>query len=137
MRDTLEPHDWLRTQIPRTATSREVRVIGSMGAYLLAEDGISAVLERLASEQTRIVSLTVTETGYRYRASTGDLDVLDPEVRHDLADPTHRSRSLAPWLRHYVAAGSRESSPSPCCHATSSRVTRRCCGASYSDTVGS
>ena len=41
----------------------------------------------IASAETRIVSLTVTENGYTYRPSTGRLDLSDPGVQHDLANP--------------------------------------------------
>jgi fructuronate reductase len=87
MKEALQPQDHLYTVVARSARHREVRVIGSLVDYLLAEEGREQVLERLALEQTRIVSLTITENGYRYRPATGELDGEDPEVRHDLADP--------------------------------------------------
>jgi fructuronate reductase len=45
------------------------------------------VLREVASAQTRIISLTVTENGYTYLPSTGRLDMTDPDVQHDLAHP--------------------------------------------------
>jgi mannitol 2-dehydrogenase len=45
--------------------SREARVIGSIVDYLFAPDDPEAVVERLASPETRIVSLTISEGGYQ------------------------------------------------------------------------
>jgi len=87
MRDALAPQDWLYTVVARSAQEREVRVIGSLVGYLLAHEDREAVVSRLADGQTCIVSLTVTENGYRYRPATGELDAEDPEVRHDLHAP--------------------------------------------------
>lgn len=52
--------------------------------YLFAPDDPQAVLEHLASPQTRIVSLTVTEGGYHVHQVTGELDRSDPTRQADL-----------------------------------------------------
>ena len=49
----------------------EPRVIGSIVDYLFAPDDPEAVIERLAAETTRIVSLTVTEGGYSFTGQRG------------------------------------------------------------------
>ncbi|MEN8707738.1 MAG: mannitol dehydrogenase family protein [Nocardioides marinisabuli] len=45
--------------------SREARVVGSIVDYLFAPDDPAQVVERLASPETRIVSLTISEGGYQ------------------------------------------------------------------------
>ena len=76
MRDALDAQDGLYTLVVKAPDgSLEARVIGSIKEYLFAPDDPGAVIEKMASEQVRIVSLTVTEGGY-------NLDV--PDVQHDL-----------------------------------------------------
>jgi mannitol 2-dehydrogenase len=80
--------------------------------YLFAPDDPEAVVERMASERTRIVSLTVTEGGYHVHPVTGEFDDRDPRIQADLAPgatPTttfglitealvrRRDRGLAPF----------------------------------------
>ena len=67
--------------------SREARVIGSIVDYLFAPDDPEAVVERMASPEVRIVSLTVTEGGYNFDQVTGEFQADNPGVQHDLANP--------------------------------------------------
>jgi mannitol 2-dehydrogenase len=62
----------------------EPRVIGAITEYLFAPDDPEAVIEKLAAEATRIVSLTVTEGGYNLHNVTGEFDAANPDVVHDL-----------------------------------------------------
>jgi mannitol 2-dehydrogenase len=62
----------------------EPRVVGSIVEYLLAPDDPEAVVEKMADEATRIVSLTVTEGGYNFSPVTGEFDATDPDVVADL-----------------------------------------------------
>jgi mannitol 2-dehydrogenase len=63
----------------------DARVVGSVVEYLFAPDDPEAVVERMAAETTRIVSLTITEGGYNTSAVTGEFDAGAPAVRADLA----------------------------------------------------
>ena len=62
----------------------EARVVGSIVEYLLAPDDPEAVIEKMAAESTRIVSLTVTEGGYNISPVTGAFDATNADVVHDL-----------------------------------------------------
>ncbi len=73
----------------------EPRVIGSIVEYLLGPDDPEAVIEKMAAPSTRIVSLTVTEGGYNFHHVTGEFVATDPDVEHDLADPTKPRTSFA------------------------------------------
>jgi mannitol 2-dehydrogenase len=64
--------------------SLDARVVGSMVEYLFAPEDPEAVIEKMAAESTRIVSLTVTEGGYNFSDVTGAFDATNPEVLHDL-----------------------------------------------------
>jgi mannitol 2-dehydrogenase len=65
MKDALESQDHQYTLVVKHADGTyEPRVIGSIVDYLFAPDDPDKVVERMAAETTRIVSLTVTEGGY-------------------------------------------------------------------------
>jgi mannitol 2-dehydrogenase len=86
MKDVMAAQDCLYTLVAKHPDgSFEPRVIGSIVEYLLAPEDPEAVLEKLADEATRIVSLTVTEGGYNFHAVTGEFDASFPDVVHDLA----------------------------------------------------
>jgi mannitol 2-dehydrogenase len=85
MRDALKSQDGLYTLVLKDSDGTwEPRVIGSIVDYLLAPDDPEAVIEQMASEQTRIVSLTVTEGGYNVHPVTGDFDAANRAVAADL-----------------------------------------------------
>ncbi len=83
--DALNPQDGLYT-LALLDEDVSYRVIGSIGRILTAADS-AAMLAALASTDTRIVSLTVTEKGY---CLTGDgtLDMAHPGIVRDLAGDT-------------------------------------------------
>lgn len=85
MRDALTAQDGLYTLVLKHPDGTlEGRVIGSIVEFLLAPDDPEAVVERMASPEIRIVSLTVTEGGYNVHPVTGEFDAEDPAVRADL-----------------------------------------------------
>ncbi|WP_168567090.1 mannitol dehydrogenase family protein [Crateriforma spongiae] len=65
----------------------ESSVIGSMIDFILGTDDPSVVISKMASPETRIVSLTITEGGYNLSPATGDFDFDNPDVVHDLEHP--------------------------------------------------
>jgi mannitol 2-dehydrogenase len=65
----------------------QARVIGSLIDYLHAPSQTEAVLSHLAHQDTRIVSLTITEGGYNIDKSTGEFVISDPAVQWDLSNP--------------------------------------------------
>ena len=73
MQEALDAQDGLYTLVVKHADGTyEPRVIGAITEYLFAPDDPEAVLERLASGATRIVSLTVTEGGYAIDPVSGE-----------------------------------------------------------------
>ncbi|UYM06434.1 mannitol dehydrogenase family protein [Solicola gregarius] len=87
MRDVMERQNGLYTlTLEHPDGSRETRAIGSIVDYLYAPDDPEAVIERLASEATRIVSLTITEGGYNFSHTTGEFLPETPDVAHDLEE---------------------------------------------------
>ena len=85
MAEVMAAQDCLYTLVVKHADGAlEPRVVGSIVQYLLAPDDPDAVVEKMAAETTRIVSLTVTEGGYNVAAITGEFDATHPDVVSDL-----------------------------------------------------
>jgi fructuronate reductase len=82
VRDQLAPQDGLYTVLERGAGAAPPRVIGALREIRTPdEDGGPAA--RIADPRVRLVTLTVTEKGYRFAG--GRLDLTDPFIRADLA----------------------------------------------------
>jgi mannitol 2-dehydrogenase len=85
MKEVMDAQDGLYTLVEKSPDGTyEPRVVGAITKYLLAPDDPEAVVEEMAAESTRIVSLTVTEGGYNIHNVTGEFDAADPGVAHDL-----------------------------------------------------
>jgi mannitol 2-dehydrogenase len=85
MKRALGAQDGLYTLVLKHSDGTyEPRVIGSVVEYLFAPDDPEAVIEKMAAETIRIVSLTVTEGGYNIQDASGEFDVTNPDVIHDL-----------------------------------------------------
>lgn len=57
-------------------------------------DGIHTILEKMAEPQVAIVSLTVTEKGYCTDLATGKLDLNNPLIQQDLANPQQPTSAI-------------------------------------------
>lgn len=89
MQEALAGQDHLYTLVIKHPDGRrEARVIGSMIGYCYAPDDPEAVIEQMADPAIRIVSLTVTEGGYNFHPVSGDFDLDNPAIQHDLAHPS-------------------------------------------------
>ena len=85
MRDIFEQQDCLYTLVLKHPDGRrEASVIGSITEYIFAPDGPQVLLEKLASPDTKIVSLTITEGGYNFDRVTGEFMAQTPAVAADL-----------------------------------------------------
>ncbi|MGO3531048.1 mannitol dehydrogenase family protein [Pseudomonas helleri] len=94
VRDDLAGQDYLYTLFELgDSDDTQSRIIGSISNMLLAEDGIQAVIDKLASPHIRIVSLTITEGGYCIDDSTGEFMAQLPQIQQDLAQP-HAPRTV-------------------------------------------
>ena len=88
-RDDLKEQDYLFTLFELgDGDDTEVRVIGALRDMLLAEDGVQVLIDKLASPEIRIVSLTITEGGYCIDDSNGEFMAHLPQIQHDLAHPS-------------------------------------------------
>lgn len=102
MRDVLRAQGCLYTVVERSAAGDRARVVGALHEYLLAPDDPLLVIQRMASPECRIVSLTLTEGGYFVNQGTGELDDEHPDLRHDLGSP-HAPRTAFGLLADALA----------------------------------
>ncbi|MEU4197387.1 mannitol dehydrogenase family protein [Kribbella sp. NPDC026611] len=82
VRDQLAPQDGLYSVLERGLGDPSAMVIGSIREVLTAPEDPDAVVDRIADPAVKVVTLTVTEKGYR--AANGGLDLDDPEIQADL-----------------------------------------------------
>ncbi len=79
--EQLMPQDGLYTLLTRGPSAVDARVVGAVREVLFA--GSDPVVARLADPAVRVVTLTVTEKGYRHDPASGRLRLDDPLVRAD------------------------------------------------------
>lgn len=83
VREQLAPQDGLYSVLTRGAEEPRADVIGSIREVLTAPEDPDAVVARIADPGVAVVTLTVTEKGYR--AAGSGLDLNDEEIQADLA----------------------------------------------------
>jgi fructuronate reductase/mannitol 2-dehydrogenase len=108
VKEALEEQDLLYTVVQRDAEGDEVRVVGTLTRYVHAPDDPEAVFATLADERIRIVSLTITGTGYHVDLTSGAFRDDAPDVQHDLRcpqEPTTFLGYVVEALRRRRAAG--------------------------------
>lgn len=94
MQDALAAQDGLYTVVSRGRDGDEARVVGVITNYLFAQDQPQAVLEALADDRTRLVTLTITAAAYKVDPENGEFLASDAQVVTDLADPSHPRTAL-------------------------------------------
>jgi fructuronate reductase len=83
VRDALAPQDGLYTLMVRDGREERARVIGAVGDVLVLPENPAALVGALADRNTHLVTLTVTEKGYRLDPASGALLIDDPDVAAD------------------------------------------------------
>jgi len=85
MRDVLNTQDGLYTLVLRGEDGTETAdVIGSIIGFAYAPDDPQRVIEKIASPETKIITLTITEGGYNIDPLTGQFDLTDELIAADL-----------------------------------------------------
>ncbi|TKV43140.1 MULTISPECIES: mannitol dehydrogenase family protein [Sphingobium] len=85
VRDQMMPQDCLYTMLVRDGSAEQARIIGVVSQVLVAPEDPAALVASLAAPDTHIVTLTVTEKGYKLDPATGALIEGDPQLAADLA----------------------------------------------------
>ncbi len=76
--------------------------IGSIIDILWAQEDAGKILDKIAAPNIKIISMTITEGGYNIDKESGEFDLNDAAVRHDLGNPSTPSTVFG-----YVAEGLR------------------------------
>ncbi len=83
--DVLSAQDGLYSVLCLGPDDRSVRVVGSLRSALFAQRDSEALNAALAAPEVKVVTLTVTEKGYRYSSGDRRLQTADPELLADAA----------------------------------------------------
>ncbi|MEM9427631.1 MAG: mannitol dehydrogenase family protein [Pseudomonadota bacterium] len=87
-RQKLAAQDYLTTLVLLDPNTTSAEVTGSMIGYVPVEDGNGALVAAMAKPNIRIVAMTVTEGGYFLDPADGGFDAENPDVRHDVQNPS-------------------------------------------------
>ena len=103
----LAPQDCLYTLLVRDSDDATPRVIGAVREVLYGGGDPAAVAARIADPEVSVVSLTVSEKGYRYDPASRRLRLADEEIAADLAGRPPRTviGQLTAGLAARAAAG--------------------------------
>jgi mannitol 2-dehydrogenase len=88
MQEALKAQDFLFCVIEKGTHNEQVRIIGSHTGMIVAPENQASFIETLASSTIKIVTLTITEGGYKINSGTGHFMSDDPDIIYDLAHPT-------------------------------------------------
>ena len=85
MRETLKAQDYLTTVVELAPKAISAHIISSMVDFLPSDPNI--IHDALTDGQIRIVSMTITESGYYIDAATGEFAADHPEMIRDAKSP--------------------------------------------------
>lgn len=89
--DQLNPQDGLYTVVEEGPDAAGAQLITCVEHILSGPEQPHAVVEAIASAQTHVVTLTITEKGYRTDPRTGGVDTSDHAVAEELAGSSPRT----------------------------------------------
>ncbi len=87
MRQRLAQQEYLTSLIELDPQSTVVEVVGSMVDFVPVTAGNQALIERMSAADIRIVSLTVTESGYYLDGPSKGFNAEHADIQHDIANP--------------------------------------------------
>ena len=88
LHDIFKKQDHLYTLLVKHPDGKiEPEVIGSIIDFEMGTSNPEAVIARMANIETKIVSLTITEGGYNFNATTGDFNFENSDIQHELENP--------------------------------------------------
>lgn len=94
VRDQLGPQDGLYTVLTRNGDQLFPRVIGALKEVIVAPEEPARLVRAMSQASVHIVTLTITEKGYMIDPSSGALRSDDPQVAHDIANPSAPKTAL-------------------------------------------
>jgi fructuronate reductase len=111
VRDALAPQQGLYSLGLRDGAGARMRVVGSLLGCSVAPEDPRAVVTRIASTETRIVSLTVTEKGYCHDPASRALNLQHPDIVHDLVQAVEPKSAIGVVVRGLAARRAQGGAP--------------------------
>ncbi len=84
VREQLSPQDGLYTLVERASDSEKLQIVGAVKSVMVGPEDPAALVAVMADPAIKIVSMTVTEKGYCHDPATGNLNLNNPDIQHDL-----------------------------------------------------
>lgn len=89
--EQVNPQDGLYACLARDGEAAQARVIGAGVGVLVAPHNPHLLVQAMAHADVHVVTLTVTEKGYKLDPATGALMMDDPDIIHDLSGAPPRT----------------------------------------------
>lgn len=84
-------------RISATGMKEEVMIMNIITELLYGPEDATGILQKIASDSTKIVSFTITEGGYNIDEATGEFLLNNPDIKHDL-DPANTPKTVFGYL---------------------------------------
>lgn len=85
MNKVLNAQDFLYTLVEKAPEGEPVyRIISSITQHIYAVDDIRELVTKVGAADVKIITLTITEGGYYLKKDTGELDIMDSSIQHDI-----------------------------------------------------
>ena len=94
VRDQMVLQDGLYSLVEQDASGNPIKIIGAVKEVLFAPEDPGTVLKKMASPDTRVVSLTVTEKGYCHDPASGSLNFQHPDILNDLKSSSQPASAI-------------------------------------------
>ncbi len=84
----LKDQDGLYTHFTKENNgAHKAKIIGSIVEYFYGPENPLAVIEKMASPEIEIISMTIAEDGYHLNEITGEFNIYHPDVKEDVKNP--------------------------------------------------
>jgi fructuronate reductase len=84
VRDQLAPQDNYYTVVERSNAGEKIQLMGVIKQTLVGPENPQALIDLMANDGIKIISMTITEKGYCHDPATGNLNLQHPDIQHDL-----------------------------------------------------
>lgn len=84
VRDQMKLQDCFYTLVEKVDEKESFQLVGAISDILVGPEEHQRVIEMMASDNIKIISLTITERGYCHDSQTGSIDFSLDEIAHDL-----------------------------------------------------
>ncbi|RYZ94075.1 MAG: mannitol dehydrogenase family protein [Moraxellaceae bacterium] len=84
VRDQLAPQDGLYTLVELSGNGEKFQIVGAVIKNMVGPENPAELINVMAQPAIKIISMTVTEKGYCHDPATGNLNILHPDIQHDL-----------------------------------------------------